>query len=91
MTAKGLHVFLSDFTLEELGESDYADAIDSALKSASVLLAIGTAADHLESNWVRYEWKSFFTAIRSGYKPNGKVFTYIKGIERFCGDMQNPH
>jgi hypothetical protein len=45
-----------------------------------VLLAIGTSADHLNANWVRYEWDSFSNAIRSGGKPNGRVFTYIEGM-----------
>jgi hypothetical protein len=80
LTGKGLRVFLSTFTLEELGASDYTSAIDSALKSASVLLAIGTSAEHLESNWVKYEWNSFSNAIRSNIKPNGRVFTYIEGM-----------
>ena len=39
LTGKGLSVFLSTFTLEELDASDYTRAIDSALESASVLLA----------------------------------------------------
>jgi hypothetical protein len=77
---KGLSVFLSYFTLEQLGTSDYTRAIDSALESAPVLLAIGTSADHLNANWVRYEWDSFSNAIRSGGKPNGRVFTYIEGM-----------
>jgi hypothetical protein len=80
LTSKGLSVFLSTFTLEQLGASDYTSAIDSALESASVLLAIGTSADHLNSSWVRYEWDSFSNAIRSGSKPNGRVFTYIEGM-----------
>lgn len=80
LTGKGLSVFLSYLTLEELGASNYTRAIDSALESASVLLAIGTSADHLNSNWVRYEWDSFSNAIRSGSKPNGRVFTYIEGM-----------
>ena len=80
LTGKGLRVFLSDFTLEELGVSDYTREIDSALESAAVLLAIGTSADHLNSRWVRYEWESFSNAIRSGRKRNANIFTYIEGM-----------
>jgi hypothetical protein len=80
LTGKGLSVFLSTFTLEQLGASAYTREIDSALESATVLLAIGTSADHLNSEWVRYEWDSFSNAIRSGGKPNGRVFTYIEGM-----------
>jgi uncharacterized membrane protein YeaQ/YmgE (transglycosylase-associated protein family) len=78
LTGKGLSVFLSTPTLEQLGASDYTREIDSALESATVLLAIGTSADHLDSKWVRYEWDSFANDIRSGIKPNGKIFTYIE-------------
>jgi len=79
LTGKGLRVFLSTFTLEQLGVSDYTN-VDSALKSASVLIVIGTSADHMESEWVRYEWNSFANAIRSGRKRNGSIFTYIEGM-----------
>jgi hypothetical protein len=80
LTGKGLSVFLSTFTLEQLGASDYTKEIDSALESATVLLAIGTSADHLNSEWVRYEWDSFANDIRSRRKPNGRIFTYIEGM-----------
>jgi TIR domain len=78
LTGKGLSVFLSTFTLEQLGATAYTREIDSALESATVLLAIGTSADHLNSGWVRYEWDSFSNAIRSGIKPSGRIFTYIE-------------
>jgi hypothetical protein len=78
LTVKGLRVFLSAFTLEQLGSDDYTRAIEAALDSASVLLAIGTSADHLNSKWVRYEWGSFANDIRSGRKPDGRLFTYIE-------------
>jgi|SRR6516225_5872889 len=80
LTGKGLSVFLSTFTLEQLGVSAYKNAIDQALDSASVLVAIGTSTDHLNSEWVRYEWDSSYSDILSGVKPNGKVFTYIEGM-----------
>jgi hypothetical protein len=80
LTGKGLRVFLSNFTLEQLGAADYSREIDSALDSASALLAIGTSADHLNSEWVRYEWNSFANDIRSRRKPNGRIFTYIEGM-----------
>ena len=40
-----------------------------------MLLAIGTSADHLDS-----EWDSFANDIRSGRKRKGKIFTYIEGV-----------
>src|SRR5262249_44510120 len=80
LTSKGLNVFLSTFTLEQLGVSAYTREIDSALESATVLLAIGTSVDHLNSELVRDEWDSFGNAIRRGSKPNATVCTYIEGM-----------
>jgi TIR domain len=75
LTAKGLKVFFSEVTLEDLGISAYKKAIDKALDSATVLVAIGTSRPHLDSEWVRYEWDSFYNDILTGIKPNGSVFT----------------
>jgi hypothetical protein len=80
LTSKGLSVFLSTFTLEQLGAADYTMEIDSALESASVLLAIGTSADHLNSRWVRYERDSFSNAIRKRPKTESMYICYIEGM-----------
>ena len=81
LSQQGLSVFLSTVSLETLGSSAYKKAIDAALDSAAVLVAIGTSADHINSTWVNYEWDSFFNDILSGIKPNGRVFTYIEGFD----------
>ena len=44
------------------------------------MVAVGTSAENLDSEWVRYEWASFYNDIRSRKKPGGKVFTYISGV-----------
>jgi hypothetical protein len=80
LSAQGLRVFLSSVTLEQLGVAAYKKAIDDALDSAQVLVAVGTSAEALESQWVRYEWESFFNDILSGHKPKGRVFSYVEGI-----------
>jgi hypothetical protein len=40
LTGKGLHVFLSTFTLEQLGTDDYTRAIEAALVTVSQLIAM---------------------------------------------------
>ena len=60
LTSKGIHTFYSKQTIGILGEAKYKAAIDDALDDASVLVAIGSSADNLNSNWVRYEWDSFY-------------------------------
>jgi len=80
LTSRGLTVFLSTLSLAKLGIDAYKKAIDDALDAARVLIAIGTSAENLESEWVRYEWDSFFTDVLSGVKPEGHVFVYVDGI-----------
>jgi hypothetical protein len=77
----GLSVFMSQISLEETGIDQYKRAIDEALDHADTLVAIGTSCDHLNSQWVRYEWDSFYNDILSGLKPKGRVFVFIEGVE----------
>ena len=80
LTDRGLQVFLSSVSLERLGVAAYTRAIDNALDSAQVLVAVGTSNAHLDSQWVRYEWNSFFNDTLSGIKPDGRLFTYVEGL-----------
>jgi hypothetical protein len=81
LAGQGLRVFLSAVSLEQLGASAYKKAIDDALDSAQVLVAVGTSSEHLESQWVKYECESFFNDILSGRKPNARVFSYVSGVD----------
>ncbi len=80
LMGKGVGVFLSTESLEQLGESDYKKAIDDALDDALIVVAVGTSLENLNASWVRYEWDSFYNDILSGVKPQGKVFTYVEGL-----------
>jgi hypothetical protein len=80
LTERGLIVFLSSVSLERLGVAAYTRAIDSALDAARVLVAVGTSNANLDSQWVRYEWNSFFNDTLSGIKPDGRLFTYVEGL-----------
>ena len=78
LSNKGLKVFFSNISLEKLGEASIKRAIDDALDSSLVLVAVGTSIVNLNSGWVRYEWESFFEDIDlNEIKPNGRIFTYI--------------
>lgn len=77
---KGLSVFNSNFSLEKLGASAYQKAIDLALDSAQILVAVGISEQNISSQWVRYEWESFYNDILSGRKINGRLFVYIEGF-----------
>ncbi|MBR3597834.1 MAG: methyltransferase domain-containing protein [Clostridia bacterium] len=79
LTQKGINVFFSEETLRSLGAAQYKDAIDDALDDAKVLIVVGTSVENITSNWVRYEWDSFYGDILSG-KKEGQLFSYIDGI-----------
>ncbi|ABB33219.1 hypothetical protein GeomeDRAFT_2936 [Geobacter metallireducens RCH3] len=77
-TSRGLDVFYSNLSLPRLGESEYKKCIDDALDSSTVLIAVGTSRENLESKWVRYEWDSFYNDVLSGVKPQGRLFVYYE-------------
>lgn len=79
LAAQGLRVFFSNVSLEKLGIAAYKKAIDDALDAVQILIAVGTSGENLDSQWVRYEWDSFFNDILSGVKPEGRVFVYVEG------------
>ncbi|MBR2740229.1 MAG: toll/interleukin-1 receptor domain-containing protein [Oscillospiraceae bacterium] len=79
LTAVGVSCFFATESLRELGQDDYAKAIDSELDSCSVLVVVATTAEHIESQWVRYEWYGFHNDLLSGRK-RGKLFTYVDGL-----------
>jgi hypothetical protein len=80
LTKKGLKVFNSSVSLKKSGTAEYKRAIDKALDCASILVAVSTSIENLNSKWVHYEWDSFFNDILSEIKPEGRIFTYIDSI-----------
>jgi len=81
LVEKGFHVFTSTISLADLGVDTYKVAIDNALDHSKILIVVGTSVENINSEWVKYEWNSFSNDILGGYKPNGKVFAYIKNVK----------
>jgi hypothetical protein len=81
LSSLDISVFYSEVTLERHGVSAYKQHIDRALEAAKVIVVVATSVDNIESKWVRYEWDSFFNDILSGVKPQGRVFSYVEGID----------
>jgi len=79
LSACNFKVFFSPVSLEKLGVSAYKAAIDAALDSSSILVAVGTSPENLNARWVRHEWDSFHNDILDGVKPEGKIFVYVTG------------
>lgn len=81
LKARNIEAFISHESLRQLGVGAYKRAIDKALDSSQILVAVGTSHEYLDSQWVRYEWDSFFNDILSDIKPNGRLFSYIEGAK----------
>lgn len=81
LSKRGLTVFSSNITLEQLGVAAFQKTIDDALDSARILVAVGTSSKNLDSEWVRYEWSGFVNDILSGLKRDGRVFTYVENMK----------
>jgi lipopolysaccharide export system ATP-binding protein len=80
LTKRDLKVFFSNISLENLGVAAYQDAIDKVLDKVKVVIAIGTTHENFNSEWVRYEWSSFYNDILSGRKKSGRLFVYTEKI-----------
>lgn len=96
LASHGVNVFFAPISLAQIGESDYSRQIDIALDRADTLVVVGTSLENIDSEWVRYEWQSFLNDIRSGSKPDGRLFTLTRGINpnglpRSLRQHQNMH
>ena len=76
LTAIGLKCFFSDETIMKVGQSDYKRLIDEYLNEAKMLIVVSTSPEYCNSNWVRYEWDSFYNDILSEQK-DGELISYL--------------
>jgi hypothetical protein len=74
LTSKGLKVFDSDHSLQEMGNADYSRAIDDALVNTEHLIVVGSSIENINSSWVEAEWRFFLNRKRSG-KAKGNLLT----------------
>ncbi len=80
LKANSIRVFMSSFSIEEMGESFFMKAIADALNSSQIMVVVGTTNENICSRWVEIEWSSFYNAILSGRKKDAKIYTYIDNI-----------
>ena len=73
LVSKGLKVFLSCQELDHLGDADYAEAIDEALDHSSHMIVIATQISYLGTGWVKYEWSTFCTDLKCGFREGNVV------------------
>lgn len=77
---KKLNVFSSNKSLEMMGESAYAQAIDLALEASLFLIVVSSKSEYFNTGWVQFEWRTFINEIHSGRKVNGQAYTLTSGI-----------
>ncbi len=63
LTKEGYKVFFSRITLENRLGEDYEPIIYSALRSAKILLLVGTSREHMNAPWVRNEWMRYLAMM----------------------------
>ena len=64
LTEKGYKVFFARITLESKIGSQYEPIIFAALRSAKVMLVIGTDPAYFEAVWVRNEWSRYLSFMK---------------------------
>ena len=74
---EGLEVFFSE---KDLSTGAFMDQIYQALDEARVLILVGTSVEHINSEWVKSEWSTFFGSMKSGRKPDGHILTVLHGV-----------
>ena len=80
LTSLGYSVFFSENTLEQIGSSQYKNDIDTALDSAKIMIVVLTKAEYASTQWVQYEWDSFYNDYLSGVRPDANLFTLTLGV-----------
>ena len=69
LTKEGLKVFFARITLEDKLGSAYEPYIFAALRSAKVMVVLGTKPEHFRSVWVKNEWSRFLSLMqREGHR-----------------------
>jgi len=80
LTNMGYKSFFSFDTLEQIGSSRYKADIDAALDTAKAMIVVLSDAGYASSQWVQYEWDSFYNDYLSGIRKEANLFTLTSGI-----------
>ena len=80
LTNMGYNTFFSSNTLEQIGSSRYKADIDSALDTAKVMIVVLSKEEYALSQWVQYEWDSFYNDYLSGVRKDAYLFTLTTSL-----------
>jgi hypothetical protein len=72
----GHNPFLSKESLPSLGESDYLEAIYSAIDETKHFVLVSSTIEYVKSKWVKAEWSAFVNEKLAGRK-NGNIISII--------------
>lgn len=77
---EGIPAFFSEISVIANARNDYKALIDENLDKADVLVLVSTKPEHCISNWVRYEWESFYNDLLSGIRQ-GRFVSYLDNFD----------
>jgi len=75
LKAKGLNIFFSPITLEELGRDEWSTEINNALLASKVCIALATSKYYMEERWPQKE-RTTFLALKM-QDPKRAIYSYI--------------
>ncbi len=81
LTRQGVKVFFSRITLADKLGQDYEPYIFSALKSARIMLVIGTNNTNMSAVWVKNEWSRFLSFMQED--TSKLIIPVFKGMEAY--------
>lgn len=81
LTENGLKVFFAKITLESKLGTEYEPYIYSALKSAKVMLVIGTKEEYFNAVWVKNEWSRFLEMMN--HNKGKSLIPVYSGIDAY--------
>lgn len=76
LLSHNISAFLACTVLQQIGEAEYARAIDAALDSSEHIIVVASKLEYLTSKWVQYEWSTFSDDKNSGYRQ-GNILTIL--------------
>ena len=94
LSSVGYSVFFSSNSLEQIGSSRYKADIDAALDTANAMIVVLTKPQYATTQWVQYEWDSFYNDYLSGVRKEANLFTLthnvsIHDLPRTLRNVQN--
>ncbi len=80
----GKSAFFSGQSLPAVSESDFRQALDSAIEVARNMVVVVSDASHASAPWLEHEWGMFLTEILSGRKK-GNLVTVATSLDLTSG------